>query len=328
MTQKNLTAKKSMNGFSLVEMLVAFALSLLVIAAVVQLLLANRQSVQISQAMVRVQESGRFAIEFLSSAIRRAGQYSCVSSLNATENTIAWLNDDYVDVQAIQTQVPTALANQWQSSSDGGVSLTSDRLSLLVATTNDAIVHSVSGETIFFTGDGEFSSGDVVALGNCQFSDLTFISQVSANYITLERAARAEASLEQGTPLMLTELQHLSFFISDENLTVEINGGASWALVNGVEALQFEYGVDTDSDSVVEYFSDIDSIQQADQAANIIAVRIGLIAVSATIEEGAPQKLTQQTQTLYLLGQRYVASDFRYRAVFQTTVALTHRGKL
>lgn len=60
-------------GFSLVELMVAMVLGLILVAAITQVFLGNRKTQTIEEAVGRVQESGRLALEFLSDDLRLAG---------------------------------------------------------------------------------------------------------------------------------------------------------------------------------------------------------------------------------------------------------------
>jgi type IV pilus assembly protein PilW len=60
-------------GFSLVEMMVALVLGLVVVGAVMQVFLANRITYNISDGMVRAQESARYAMLRINQDLRMAG---------------------------------------------------------------------------------------------------------------------------------------------------------------------------------------------------------------------------------------------------------------
>jgi type IV pilus assembly protein PilW len=68
-------SKQRATGFSLVELMVAMVLGLILIAAVLQVFVGNRQTQVIEASLARVQESGRLALEFLSEDLRQAGFY-------------------------------------------------------------------------------------------------------------------------------------------------------------------------------------------------------------------------------------------------------------
>jgi len=64
-------------GLALVEIMIALALGLMVIAALGQLYSGSRQSYRLSDALARLDENGRFAVDFLANDIRMAGYLSC-----------------------------------------------------------------------------------------------------------------------------------------------------------------------------------------------------------------------------------------------------------
>lgn len=64
-------------GLSLVELLIAIALGLVLMAGVVQVFLSSKTVFSTQQAMSRIQESGRLAIDFLARDIRMAAFYGC-----------------------------------------------------------------------------------------------------------------------------------------------------------------------------------------------------------------------------------------------------------
>ena len=60
-------------GFSLVELMIATTLSLILLGAVIQVFLSSRQTYELSDDLSRIQENGRFSLEFLAQNIRMAG---------------------------------------------------------------------------------------------------------------------------------------------------------------------------------------------------------------------------------------------------------------
>ena len=77
------------SGLTLVETMIALTLSLLLLAGVLRIFIANKQTYKVQDAMARVQEDGRFALHFLSDDVRMAGFMGCTSvngGLNVTNN--------------------------------------------------------------------------------------------------------------------------------------------------------------------------------------------------------------------------------------------------
>jgi len=64
-------------GLSLVELMIAIALGLILMAGVVQVFLSSKTVFSTQQAMSRIQETGRLAIDFMARDIRMAAYYGC-----------------------------------------------------------------------------------------------------------------------------------------------------------------------------------------------------------------------------------------------------------
>lgn len=69
--------RRAAAGFSLVELMVAMVIGLIITFAVVQIFTTSRTTYQTDEGLARVQENGRFAIEFLSREIRQVGDLGC-----------------------------------------------------------------------------------------------------------------------------------------------------------------------------------------------------------------------------------------------------------
>ncbi|MBE9515473.1 MAG: PilW family protein, partial [Proteobacteria bacterium] len=70
-------------GFSLVEMMIAMTISLVIILTVTQIFVSSRATYSYTEGLSRVQEGGRFAIDFLAQDIRMAGYSGCARRLNS-----------------------------------------------------------------------------------------------------------------------------------------------------------------------------------------------------------------------------------------------------
>jgi type IV pilus assembly protein PilW len=81
-------------GLTLVELMIAITLGLIVLASVIGVLLANRESYRTSEALSRMQENARFTFEALGRSIRAAGGNPCGSTkvANVINSTTWWAN--------------------------------------------------------------------------------------------------------------------------------------------------------------------------------------------------------------------------------------------
>lgn len=83
-----------MTGFSLVELMVAMVIGLIITFAVVQIFTTSRTTYQTDEGLARVQENGRFAVEFLTREIRQAGDIGCrqAPELNLSASPLTYDN--------------------------------------------------------------------------------------------------------------------------------------------------------------------------------------------------------------------------------------------
>jgi type IV pilus assembly protein PilW len=68
---------RQQNGMTLIEIMIALTLSLLLIGGVIQLFLTSKQTFRMNEALARVQESGRLALDNVSRDLRMAGYQGC-----------------------------------------------------------------------------------------------------------------------------------------------------------------------------------------------------------------------------------------------------------
>lgn len=80
-------------GLSLIELMIAMLIGLVLVLGVVQVFIASRSAYALSQGLARVQENGRFAVDYLSRDIRMAGHMGCKSDqiLGQDAGTTAFL---------------------------------------------------------------------------------------------------------------------------------------------------------------------------------------------------------------------------------------------
>lgn len=70
---------RGQEGLSLIELMVSLAIGALLLLGLVQVFQASNVSAQMGTALARVQENGRFALDFMRADIRMAGHMGCTS---------------------------------------------------------------------------------------------------------------------------------------------------------------------------------------------------------------------------------------------------------
>jgi type IV pilus assembly protein PilW len=74
-----LTVRPRQTGLTIVELMVALVLGLILLGSTVQIFQSNRQTYRIGEALARVQENGRFAMQAIAHDLRMAGFIGCGS---------------------------------------------------------------------------------------------------------------------------------------------------------------------------------------------------------------------------------------------------------
>ncbi|MDE2088439.1 MAG: PilW family protein [Gammaproteobacteria bacterium] len=72
--------RAAQGGLTVVEIMVAVTISLILLAGVLQIFISSRGAYRLQQGLSRLQENGRFAMNFLVKDIRMAGYMGCVKS--------------------------------------------------------------------------------------------------------------------------------------------------------------------------------------------------------------------------------------------------------
>jgi len=85
---KILSRRAALQGFTLVELLVAMALGVFLLLGLVNIFVGSKATFTSQAGMSRMQQSGRFAIDLLQTEIRMAGFTGCFSTSGEPKNTL------------------------------------------------------------------------------------------------------------------------------------------------------------------------------------------------------------------------------------------------
>ena len=78
-TAMSLGPGKYESGLSLIELMIALVIGSILMAGLIQVFSASRAAYQLSEGLARVQENGRFAVDYLQRDVRMAGHFGCVN---------------------------------------------------------------------------------------------------------------------------------------------------------------------------------------------------------------------------------------------------------
>ena len=328
-------ALRRQQGVTLVELMVALAIGLLVTVAMLKVYVDASQMYRFNEGLARVQENGRFSLEFIRRDARVAGFWGCYSDA-ALSNGVSAGSDAYINVAA----------GHITGTSDDGLN-SSDSITFRSATGSGSPLTtgmSGTGAGVTVESAGALSVGTAVLISDCENGDLFQVTGIAGT--TLAHAAAADAnrspnlSKAYAAGARVYEARQATLCIapgadpSQPALRRLINptSGQTCAsngdeLLEGVENMQILYGEDTDADAdgtngdgtanryVAFGTSDLDIDR-------IVSIRISLLMRSINnnlTTEPSPYIFNGSTVTPGL-------TDKYLRKVFTTTVTLRNKA--
>lgn len=315
-------------GLSMIELMIAMTLGLFLLLAVIGTFVGGKQSYALANANARVQEAGRFAMEFLSQDIRMADHWGCLQQGGPIVNHLN----------------PGGGYN-FGAGGIGGVdgnAGASDSISLRGATSNSIQVQppfmpGTAAVIQVVNNNNLLNRSDVVAVSDCVSTDIFQITSnnpgqngtvghnqgnnpgvVPGNATgQLQRTYNGNASIYQ--------LQEVTYAIAINPVTNEpflsrqVAPAAAQELVPGVEDMQILYGADTDAvpDGVANFYAAAGNA--ALNMAQVVSVRINLLVRSAE------NNVTTQPSPYRFNNALTTPADRRLRHTYTFTVAVRNR---
>ncbi len=308
-------------GLTLVELMVAVAISSLLLAGVIQIFISNKQTYRVQEGLSRVQENLRFAFQRMSRDIRMVGFQGCTNLEEIEENLRVIANPP------VQINLSTII--------NGDDNIGSTNPYNAKAGTDTITIIGGSPSSLNLTGNmsadnaniqigsnpDNFVAGDYLFITDCEQADLFRATNVSqgTGTITIAHANNMNTDNRLGkayqTDAMVLRLNQMTYYVADTG-AVDVNGNPVFGLwvrtglgaaavdsllVDGIEDLQITYGVnadDSDDYSVDAYETaatlnansavapNSDRLGIADWT-DVVSVRIAILA--ATVEDVSPQ---------------------------------------
>ncbi len=330
-------------GISMVEILVALVISLFLLGGVVQVYLGNKTAYRFTEAVARIQENGRFAIEQVTQDLRMTGFFGCamfdpedpsniVNNLNPNGTGYDAALHDFVLAGVINGTEGGGLNNS------DGVTMRGSKAGQL----NIVPPFNVSTSAdIFVTANNIINPDDIVMVSNCRGADIFQVTNATMSGTSNKMAVIHNTgtgspgnynpdncqggiahclSQSYGADAALFRLQSVSYSIapgaSGEPALWRSENGVNLELVEGVEEMQLLYGLDTDDDDFANQFVTIDNVANT---FDIVSVRVMLLLRSAD------DFVAEDNMTYSFNGNLVNAADRRLRQEFTTTIALRNR---
>lgn len=334
---------KTQSGISMVEVLIALVISLFLLGGIVQVYLTNKSSYTFTDAISRIQENGRFAIETMTQDLRMAGFFGCaIFDPDDTENIVSNINPDGPGYDPKLHDF--VLAGVIEGTEGDGLN-GSDSVTLRGSKPNQVNVHppfNVSTSAmIHVTATNTVQPDDIVMVSNCRGADIfqvtNMTNSVNANQNAIVhntgsgepgnynpdncKGGNAHClSQTYGADAALFELQTVTYSIAagagGEPALWRSENGTDIELVDGIEEMQVLYGLDTDDDDFPNVYVPINNVPNT---YDVMSVRLMLLVRSDT------DFILDTNQSYDFNGNSVTAPDRRLRQVFTTTIALRNR---
>ncbi|VAW76319.1 Type IV fimbrial biogenesis protein PilW [hydrothermal vent metagenome] len=317
-------------GLSLIEIMVALTLSLILLAGVVQIMTASKQTYRVSDAASRIQENARFAMDFLMRDARMAGFWGC-AQFSGINDLLDSGGAQYVDF----------LSNAGVTGTDGG-GAAADSLTLTGAfnTGFQILPNAAGGFPVLASADlnvtpgNDLKQGDIVLVSDCSVGDIFQISNADPTNGTVvhttgnsTQPGNENTACGGGTTHCLSKIytgdatlyrmRRITYSIaiggSGEPALFRNDGTTNLELVDGIENMQVLYGEDNDDDNYANYYVPAGSVAKMD---NVVSIRVSLLVHSYI------DNVTTTPQSLQYAGGTFNAPDRRLHQVYTTTIAI------
>ncbi|UNK56709.1 PilW family protein [Pseudoxanthomonas daejeonensis] len=343
---------KKASGLSLIELMIALLIGAILLLGVVQVFAASRTAYQLSEGMSRVQENGRFALDYLQRDIRMAGHFGCVND-QARNQVPGGLTSHF----AANGPLDFGFSVQGYDDSDPPDVVLSparidgtDAIALRFLSGNGAPITTIdlAGPSVDIDPakwsvltEGGVAAPAMFGVADCAFADVFVADSTSAAAgrvivpasVDLARYGASPA----GGPTMLYRAETVIYYIgqgaggqpslwrarvnADESLTSE-------EMVEGIENMQFRYGMDRNAAGALPsgYIASQDTADgvggTTDDWRRVGQVQVALLAVSPNSAASVAPTTTEQD---LLDVSATLPADGRYRSVYQGTIALRNR---
>ncbi len=318
---RTLSRSVTQRGLSLVELLIAMTLGVLLAVALVQSYLASRGVFGMQDSVSRLQEGGRFALGYVSEDVRMAGFVGCPSIDRVfffSDHASSGFDSDTI----IRSQNNVAAGNA------RGAIPGSDVLIIRKAVGEGRPVMAASGSgddaELQVGGGAAVAEGTLLIVSNCISTDIfSTVGNSSTSGTPPTTTVTANRLTDTyGIDAEVFGYEVIEYFVADTGrgtraLFVDRSGDVQ-ELVEGVENLQIEFGLDSSGNDRAA-----DSYDAAPTNWNqVVSVRINMLLQSNS--DTVIPSSGEQAQSIQFMGNDVVA-DGRLRQVFSSTVAIRNR---
>ncbi len=291
---------KAQRGFSLIELMIAMVLGLFLVGGVIVVFIGSSQSFSHNEALSRVQESGRFALEMVAQELRNTG-YKGSCFVNAVD--IINTADAQYEADAYDLNDPirgwTAATGEFFAGSLVGYEANTDLVMVKHAanTATASLSADIDSTDTTFPVNGGAAPGAIVVFSDAVGCDL-FQNTAALNAGSLQRGTLGQTINNQtvaaqplshsylpGDSTNIALLSSTLFYIGSSDLgganttalrSVSYDNGVAndQELVDGVNDLTLSYAVVSGAGPALNYANTAAQITAANSWDDVVAVRV------------------------------------------------------
>ncbi len=325
------TSPQCYRGFSMVELMVAMALSIVLLSGVISIYSNSKQTYNRQEGLSRLQENARFAMDRLSRQVSAAGYLGCLQTSGSSDP----LSDKITNVlsdQAGFNNFSSPIFGEEGTGLNGSDTLTLSRANAGTAVTViSPMTTSIDSLTLNTAqvGYAGLEQYDVVTVSDCSHASTFMITNAPdgtgvinhATGVTDPDTSQSNATedlqwvygSDEGSLAVVMELEpgttSTVYSIGTSAAGANAGGVCSAAspgfcalfegnneLVEGVEDMQIIYGIDNNGDTQVDQYSDADSVTNWD---NVVSVRVSLTVNQVERVQGSGTGVTDGIDRTY-----------------------------
>lgn len=345
-------------GFSIIELMVAVAISLLLLTGVVAIFVSSKSFYETNEKFSRIEENGRFALDAIMTDLRSSGFVGCArqptyisTSLNSS-TSLQWnfLAGPVTGFQATGTSTWAPAMDAFISSPLSGSDVLVARVPMRERVSLPLTANMGSATNTLQVAAGSsngIQAGDIALAYSCEAMSVFQVSGYAQATGVISHAANAAGQVPgnanstvnyvyRQAVTNVVPVETIAYYIAaatrvsdatdpapagTTSLWRRRGNNAAEELVEGVEQMQVQYGVDTTGDVIVDSYRTANNVTDW---SDVISVSVALLVRS--LEQYGND--TDQ-RTYNLLDVTVTApADRRLREVFTATASIRNRVRV
>jgi Tfp pilus assembly protein PilW len=317
-----------------VELMIALLLGVLLSSGIIAVYLESKRNFDAEEEMARIQENGRFAINLLKRELTLAGFYGGSFIVDdMTPPTSPAVSPDCATDWALDAEDPVEFINNFSGAAltQQGTTLNCLPTAVISSGTDVISIKRTAGEPT--VKDGEWATGVTAAKQEQWYLKKVDYGETTEWVYVDDTGNFPSADTTAGSKVDYWEFRTNVFFIRDYSQAASdgiptlcvarlVGQGMDTTdcLVEGVEDMQIEFGIDTDGDSVPNVYKaaptvDLTATPPVNEMDDLVTARVYLLMRSLG------EVRDYDNTNIYKLGSKSFNVDDSYlRRVFSTTV--------